>query len=268
MRRLLKFMALGSGLLLALYVAWGIFIAGESSWHVFWTISRPHYRLSFAIQTADGVHSAQTVVEAEYFEIPSWEKMPPLDMGEGFCCGETLVGGAAASQLPNGEVVCMLLDNVNVFGAPRRYSVFEIADALLTDIPNSPFASAYGRQRMIDARTGSLVSGGADIPLDLMPPMVVFTEQNNPHSAHVFDPRNPERWLGPDAKFLGARIEVTREAVGSDILSLLPWLRVPPELRDRHGVDMIVALTTPDDPFASETRRGLLRRANFLWRGL
>jgi hypothetical protein len=157
MRRLLKFIALGSGALLALYVAWGIFVVGEGSWHLFWTVSRPHYRFSFAVQTADAVHSAQTVVEVEYFEIPSWEKLPPLDMGEGFCCGHTLVGRAAALQLPNGDVICMLLDNVNVFGEPRRYSVFEIADALLTDIPNSPFAFAYGRQRMIDARTGFLV---------------------------------------------------------------------------------------------------------------
>jgi len=100
-----------------------------------------------------------------------------------------------------------------------------------------------------------------------MPPMVVFTEQNNPHSAHVFDPRDPEHWLGPNVKFLGARIEVTRDAAGSDILSVLPWLRVPPELRDRHGIDMSGPLTTRDDPFVSETRRGFLTRGDFSWGG-
>ena len=148
-------------------------------------------------------------------------------------------------------------------------SISDLPNRLLTTDPNIPFASRSAGSspddRVVDARTGGLISGGATIPLDLMPDMIVFTDASNPHSAHVFDPRNPERWLGPGVKFLGARIEVTKEPVGSDISSVLPWLD-PPELDAPHPYIQALdgSVTTKDDPIATETHgHFLLYRGDF-----
>jgi hypothetical protein len=258
-------------LLLALMVGWTVFVIAEGEMKLFWTVSRPHYKLSFAIQTPDGVYSAQTVVEVEYTEIPPWEVIPILSMGEGFCCHAVLKGRGAALRLPDGKAVSMLITNsFGTFDDNRiRYDVRKIADELLTKDPKIPFAPPAGDprpgQRVIDAHTGSLVHGGSDIPLDLMPPMIVFTDADNSHTAQLFDPANPERWLGPGVKFLGARIDVTQEPVGSDIKSVLPWLEVP-QVGDSIAVfryEMAHPVITKGDPFLLDCRACILDRNKF-----
>ena len=54
--------------------------------------------------------------------------------------------------------------------------------------------------------------------------MIVLNDPANPSSAQLFDPEDPERTLGPGARFLGAQIAVTNEAVSRDIETVLPWL--------------------------------------------
>jgi len=42
---------------IGLLVVWTLFLTAENSWRVFWTVSRPHYKISFAIQTPEGERS-------------------------------------------------------------------------------------------------------------------------------------------------------------------------------------------------------------------
>ena len=78
--------------------------------------------------------------------------------------------------------------------------------------------------------------------------MIVLNDPANPSSAQLFDPEDPERTLGPGARFLGAQIAVTNEAVSRDIETVLPWLadRTVPQ-----------RLTHPGDPFLRENHGNL-----------
>src|SRR6266436_5675174 len=82
-----------------------------------------------------------------------------------------------------------------------------------------------------------MVAGDSDIPIDLLPPMIVLDDPANPFFAHLFDPEDPERSLGSGARFLGAQIAVTNEPVSHDIEAILPWLADPaiPQMFNRPG---------------------------------
>ena len=71
------------------------------------------------------------------------------------------------------------------------------------------------------------LAGDSDIPIDLLPPMIVLDDPANRFFAHLFDPEDPERSLGSGARFLGAQIAVTNEPVSHDIEAILPWLADP-----------------------------------------
>jgi hypothetical protein len=266
--RLLLWGALLIATLVVLYAGWAGFVIAEGKLHLFWTVSRPHYKLSFSIQTPKGKFAAETVVEVEYTESPWWERVPLLDMGEGFAFHRELNGRAAALLLPDGNAVAMLLSGFSFGDDKEHYDVRDIADLLLTKDPRSPFRTIRGRAYrdiMINARTGALVHGGADIPLELLPAMLVFTDATSPRTAHVFDPADPEHWLGAGAKFLGARIDVTNEPVGSDIATLLPWLQTahPEDMHEMLDEDVKHPLTAKNDPFFMETHGRFLSRYNF-----
>jgi hypothetical protein len=241
------------------YFGWDFLMILDDSHHWFWTISRPHYEISFSIETPDGaVHAGKGVVEPVYFAPPSWEHLlPPIPEfgGPGLpVFGRFLNGEAVTLGLPDGKVICMLLNEQfdSIENPKRHYRIFEIADRLLTTDEKIPFLR-FGREPFIEAHTAALVSGSAEIPIDLLPSMVVFLDGANPHSAHVFDPANPEKWLGPGAKFLGATITVTKAPIQSDLQKFVPWLRDPKPLGD---MDFWLHGTTPQDPFADEIRDG------------
>jgi hypothetical protein len=230
-----KFVVMPVVAFVALNVAWLAIISFAYDRKIGWIISPVHYRLSFSIEEDGRVYSGDTVVQVEYRRIPSWQVDMPL-YGIYFPNGgASSNGGPAASvELPNGKAVSLLPDgralylthlDVRAFGGQRRYTVLEIANRLLTKDPNVKFATASDPNfRVITAETAPFVSGRADIPLELMPPMAVLTDADDPQSVHVFDPTDPQQWLGPGAKFLGARIEVTHDPLSSNTEGILPWL--------------------------------------------
>jgi hypothetical protein len=211
-----------------LYLGWDALVVLDMDYHLFWTVSRPHYEIAFTIETRAGTQTARSVVEPVYFSAHAWDKLlPPIpDFGIGPpAFGRMLNGEAAATRLPDGKVVCMLLKGqLTPKGIPGKVDyIFELADKLLTHDDRIPFPH-YGRAPFIDSHTAMLISGSAEIPLDLVPSMVVFLDGADRRSAHLVDPTNPEKWLGPGTKFLGARISVTKAPVSSDLQAFLPWL--------------------------------------------
>jgi len=232
---LVKFVVLPIVAFIALNVAWFAIIAFAYDQQLGWTTSSVHYRLSFSIEKDGRVYSSDTVVQVKYWEIPLWQVHIPLYDIQWPAGGASSNGGPAASiELPDGKAVSLLPDgralylthlDVRAFGGQRRYTVFDIADRLLANDPKVKFATAADANfRVITAETAPLVSGRADIPLELMPPMAVLTDADDPQTVHVFDPKDPQQWLGAGAKFLGARIEVTQDPLSWNIEGVLPWL--------------------------------------------
>jgi hypothetical protein len=263
--KMLLWGALLIAVLIAISVGWLEFLSAEGRMRLFWTVSRPHYKLSFSVQTPEGKFTAQTVVEVDYVEAPSWERLFPWDTStphtlyDGPASLRELCGHGAALRLPDGKAVAMRLPSGG------QSDVREIADLLLTkDDPGSPLWKVDGKaypRKQINAHTGALVQGGAEIPLDLLTPMIVFTDADNPHTAHVFDPAAPEHWLGAGVTFAGARIDVTHEPVGSEIAALLPWLGPLPKSCEPYRD--VRPLTTKDDPYSAETHGDQLVRLGF-----
>ena len=106
----------------------------------------------------------------------------------------------------------------------------------------------------IFASNAASVTGSSEIPIELLPPMIVLNDPANPSSAHLFDAEDPERTLGPGARFLGAQIAVTREAPSRDIEMVLPWLADP---------TVPQVLSRPGDPFRQESHGNPLFKASF-----
>jgi len=224
------FLLRGLLIVIGVNIGWGVLTELGRDYHLFWIISRPHYEIAFTIQTPAGVQTATSVVEPVYFIDPGWDDVSiwSLVWTEGFGppFGHNLNGGAVAMRLPDGKVVCMLRERQ----LEKNHSIFDVADRLLTRDKRIRFWSWNGIDPTIDANTAMQISGSAEIPPDLTPAMVVFLNGADMNSVHVFDPANPGQWLGPGARFLGARISVTKAPVSSDVHAFLPWLHdYPPK---------------------------------------
>jgi hypothetical protein len=129
----------------------------------------------------------------------------------------------------------------------RSRSAVDISDDLL-----GPLNWSRGSREIIQANNAERVTGSAKIRLGLLPPILIFNDPNNPKSVHIFDPEQPEQWLGSGAKFLGAQIAVVDEPLTIGIEKVLPSLRAE---RD--------PLTGREDPYYEKSGRHVLWKANF-----
>jgi hypothetical protein len=77
-----------------------------------------------------------------------------------------------------------------------------------------------------------IVAGDSDIPIDLLPPMIVLDDPANPFFAHLFDPQDFGRSLGSGARFLGAQIAVTNEPVCTENLIRVDDVTESPKLAE------------------------------------
>ena len=177
------------------------------------------YRLTFGVEVGGTAYSDFTVVEVNYQQIPHWQVL----FGPGIA--SLYKGQAGLLKLPDGKMVCLMPSGSFVVADRRNFSVSEIADRLL-----SVNGSATGPKHQwtpIGAWNAETVAGTSEIPIELLPPMIVLDDPANPSSAHLFDPEHPERSLGSGARFLGAQIAVTDAPVSSGIEAVLPWLADP-----------------------------------------
>lgn len=228
---------------LGLILAWDVFVivAANQPRPWLWIVRRPHYEVTFSVELPDGVHTARSVVEAVYFADPWWDQtIPALPMlGAAPINGRHFNGEAVTMCLPDGKAITMALDR-QFEGIPRKgdYAstdsiennlIFYLADKLLTQRHPEAFAKVkYLANEWvpdISAFSADSISGSYRIPADLTPSMVIFENGADIHSAHLFEPENPERWLGSGAKFLGATLALTDASMQSDADKCLPWLK-------------------------------------------
>jgi len=212
-------------------------IAASYKWG--WTRIPVHYRLSFTVEANGVPRTGATVVQVTYQTAPSWQAWAFLDGGP----IEIYKGEAATLPLPDGKMLCLTVRGQAVVDA-KLTSAALLAHRLLSP-PN---------QSSIDASNASRVSGSAEIPLELLPTIVIFEDPKNPHTAHLFDPEHAERWLGPDGKFVGAQIAVTTEPLSTGIGEKLSWLSY------FGGVQR---LTDSRDPYHNESSGHNLFKADF-----
>jgi hypothetical protein len=233
-------------LLVVLGVPFGavaLFMAADA-YHVGWTEVRIHYRLSFGVEVGGVAYTGQTVVQVHYEKVPRWQAWAWIDAPPG---GATYRGQAAVLQLPDHRVL-FLMTSGETLVARQSHPIQIISRQLL-----GPVDRSRGTRGPINAENAKLVSGVAEIPLGLVPTILLLDDSSNPKSAHVFDPEQPEEWLGRGAKFLGAQIAVTTEPLTSGIANIFPWLSAGGEQR----------LTDSRDPFFQESGQNFLYKAYF-----
>ena len=203
-----------------------------------------HYRLTFGVEVGGVAYTGTTVVQVLYQHIPHWQVLVGLGIAALY------EGQAGCVKLADGKMVCLLPNAKNLVHGKGYRSIPDLADRLLS-VNGSP-TGPEKKWDPIFASNAASVTGSSDIPLDLLPPIVVLNDPANPSSAHLFHAEDPERTLGPGARFLGARITVTNEAIPHDIETPLPWLADPtsPQMLNRPG-----------DPFLQENHGTPLYKA-------
>jgi hypothetical protein len=202
-----------------------------------WVEVPVHYRLSFSVEVGGVSYEGSTVAQITYRQIPYWQTLTE----PGFA--SLYKGQAGCVKLPDEKMICLMPGAKTMAFGQSFHSVGGIASQLLS-VDGSP-TGPKEKWRLIGARNAETVAGSSDIPIDLLPPMIVLDDAAHPSSAHLFDPERPEKTLGAGSRFLVAQIAVTNDSVSHDIETVLPWLADP-------GIPQI--LSEPGDPFRQENR--------------
>lgn len=231
----------------AVVLAWygTIVVAYQQKWG--WLEVIVHYRISFGVEVDGTRYDGSTVVQITYQDIPQWQVL--------FNPGIAAIykGQAGCLTLPSGKLVCISPGaGDHSFYSSKQHNVGALADQLLS-VRGSP-TGPKSKWTAISAYSAPTVSGQADIPYELLPAIIMLDDPQNPSSAHLIDPRNPEPFLGNGSRFLGAQISVTKDPVSSQIERTLPWLANPktPSMLSRRG-----------DPFFAETHGQALWKSYF-----
>jgi hypothetical protein len=211
-----------------------------------WSEVPVHYLVTFGVEVGGIAYTGSTVVEVNYQQIPLWQDR----FGPGIA--SLYKGQAGLLKLPAGKMVCLMARGSFVVSGKENYSVRAIANRLLS-VNGSPTGPKKD-WTPIRASNAATVAGHSEIPVELLPPMIVLDDPANPSSAHLFDPEHPERSLGSGARFLGAQIAVTDAPVSHGIEASLPWLADPAIPQMLNG---------PGDPFRQENHGNSLFKAYF-----
>jgi hypothetical protein len=232
--------------LIAAVLVWFGTVAIANSYKLGWIEVPVRYRLTFGVEVGGVAYAGSTIVEVTYEQIPAWQNL----IGPGIAA--IYQGQAGLLKLPDGKMVCLMPRGEYVVYGKENYSATAIANRLLS-VNGSP-TGPKKEWHPVHASSAATVTGDSDIPIELLPPMIVLDDPANPSSAHLFDPEHPERTLGSGARFLGAQIAVTNAPVSHDIEAVLPWLADPaiPQM-----------LNHPGDPYLQENHGNPLYKAYF-----
>jgi hypothetical protein len=200
-------------------VVWFVFVAVASAYKWGWVDVPVHYGLTFGVEVGGVVYTGTTVVQVTYERQPGYQLINSPGIASYF------EGQAGCIPLPDEKAICLIPGARNLSRTSRTWSVANLADRLLSvdGSPTGPKAHWTG----IYASNAQSVSGGSEIPPDLLPPIVIFENVKTPSSAHLLDPEHPEQFLGSGARFLGANIAVSQDKLSVGIEKALPFLNDP-----------------------------------------
>jgi hypothetical protein len=112
-------------------------------------------------------------------------------------------GNPGFLKLPDGKMVCLMPRGSYVVADKRNFSVQEIADRLLS-VSGSP-TGPKKEWTPIGAWNAATVGGHSDIPIELLPPMIVLDDPAIPSSAHLSIRNIPNDRLGLERAFSAPR---------------------------------------------------------------
>jgi hypothetical protein len=220
-----------------------LFAADKYKWG--WLEVPVRYRLTFGVEVGGVAYTSSTVAQVTYQEMPAWQVIN----GPGIA--SLYQGQAGILKLGDGRMICLLL-NADYLVPGEHYGVPGLANRLLS-INGSPTGPKQ-KWSIITALNAPTVTGSSDIPIGLLPPMIVLDDPADPSSAHLFDPEHPELSLGLGTRFLGAQIAATNDPVSHDIEKVFPWLNDP---------SLPQMLSKPGDPILRENQGRPLYKAFF-----
>jgi hypothetical protein len=230
--------------IIAIGAAWFGAASAAYRFKLGWVEVPVHYRLSFGVEVGGIRYTGSTVIQFIYREIPYWQMLTVPTSAALY------KGQAGCVKLPNEKMVCLMPGaKTMVFGKP--FYVVGLPNDLLS-VNGSP-TGPKEKSRPIGVSNAATVFGSSDIPINLLPPMIVLDDPARPSSAHLFDPKHPEQTLGAQSRFLGAQIAVTDDPVSQGIETILPWLHPGRSQR----------FSNPGDPFEQENHGNPLLTADF-----
>jgi len=237
-RKISKLVLIVLGLLLtpvAIALFWYAAVAFSYEHKIGWLEVPVRYRIALEIAVDGSVHNVSTVAQVTYQQIPQWQSL----FGPGIAA--LYKGQAGCTTLPDEKTICILpgAGNLQVYSDSSR-NIPVLANRLLS--VNGSATGPKSKWTPTHASSAASVSGSAEIPLDLLPAIIVLDDRLNPASAHLFVPEHPEQSLGPRSRFLGAKISVTDDPVSDNIERTLPWLadqKIPTMLNRRGDAFMV-----------------------------
>lgn len=191
----------------ALFLGLIIFVAGYLAMYplIYPTYSH-RYRLALEAETPEGLKTASGVIEASLIT------QPRILTERGARPG--LKGDAVFLDLGNGKNVTALL----ALGASGQN-----VDGPIT-LAVKAFDCAACQARLAEWRNLAQRSGKRELPPDLMPTLVTFSDVKNPATAHVVAPGEFEAVFGPGYRFKRAWIEMTGDSVTRGLGETIPWV--------------------------------------------
>ena len=165
------------------------------------------FRMVVEVETQDGLKSGSSVYEVRAGNtlgfLPEEAKRDWAVKGE-----------AVAVDLPDGKTLFALLKTNAKHGDMASLSMQALDPAFKNDIVESAMR--------IEDRTG--VNGSADVPAEIYPMLVTFTDIADPSSVKLVDPADLAASYGPGVKLKRITVEITDDPVTSGIEKRLGWL--------------------------------------------
>ncbi len=182
---------------------------------VLYGCSRPrtiNYRLTLEVEVDGTIHTGSGVIGTEWTHYPDWLRgmVNPYTI--------QVHGEAIAVDLgPRGLLLALLT------GAPKKgtldfsYNPFDTQGIL------HAFIIHPSGQEWLEALSHE--HDAVDVPFDLLPMLVRYTDIHSPHSVQQVDPANLTASFGPGVKLVRATLAITKDPVTHDLDAKVSWVK-------------------------------------------